>query len=271
MVVLIFVDDLIVLVDSNQQLNWFQETASKLFTIKHLGPVSYYLGVEISRKADRCFELPQSNKVKALLARYGMEEASSVQTPMTTGYSKEPEGKVFQNVQLYQSLIGSLLHLACWSRPDISYAVHILGQKNAEPHHKDWVAAKRVLRYLSGTIERKLSLRVGEKPELRAYADASWGDRPKAKSTTGIGIFLGDALLLWKATKQTLVACSTCEAEYGAINECVLNIEYSGPKDISGWRIGWDAGYFACRPGRVGASGFVWGEGDGLVFVCSVL
>ena len=39
---------------------------------------------------------------------------------------------------------------------DICFAVGQLSQFNADPTHQHWVAAKRVLRYVKGTIQAKL-------------------------------------------------------------------------------------------------------------------
>jgi hypothetical protein len=50
--------------------------------------------------------------------------------------------------QLYQQMIGSLLYAAITSRPDISYAVGVLGRYASAPSVQHMTAAKRLLRYL---------------------------------------------------------------------------------------------------------------------------
>ena len=47
--------------------------------------------------------------------------------------------------------MGSLLYLACWSRPDIALAVSELSRFVSAPCHAPLVAAKHLLRYLNGT------------------------------------------------------------------------------------------------------------------------
>ncbi|CAI7935279.1 Retrovirus-related Pol polyprotein from transposon TNT 1-94 [Podarcis lilfordi] len=102
----------------------------------------------------------------------------------------------------------------------------MLNQRSADPAQRDWVALKRILRYLKGTKDYKLMLDTGYDQQVYAYADASWGDRENGKSTTGYAIYIGNALVQWKSQKQTFVATSTCEAEYSAISECVSQIEW---------------------------------------------
>lgn len=50
-----------------------------------------------------------------------------------------------------QSLQGSLLFIAMWSRPDIAQSVLLLSSYVSNPSEKTWSALKRVLRYLKGT------------------------------------------------------------------------------------------------------------------------
>ena len=51
---------------------------------------------------------------------------------------------------LYRQLVGSLMYLVN-TRPDLCFAVNTLSQFMVEPRSVHWVAAKHVLRYLSGT------------------------------------------------------------------------------------------------------------------------
>ena len=44
------------------------------------------------------------------------------------------------------------------TRPDIATAVSILSRRISTPTTKDWIAVKRVMRYLKGTVHFKLKL-----------------------------------------------------------------------------------------------------------------
>lgn len=85
------------------------------------------------------------------------------------------------------------------------------------PSSLHWTAAKRVLRYLKGTIDHGLWYTKG-KLNLQAFCDSDWaGDPDDRRSTTGFGIFLGSCLISWTAKKQPVVARSSTEAEYRAM------------------------------------------------------
>ena len=64
----------------------------------------------------------------------------------------------------YQSMVGSLLHAARATRPDIAHAVGVVSKFNATPTQAHLTAVKRIFRYLKGTINLKLQYRsTGEK------------------------------------------------------------------------------------------------------------
>jgi len=54
-----------------------------------------------------------------------------------------------------------------------------------------------------------------------AYADASYGVHPDARSQTGLFITLGRGPLIWKSIKQRCVTKSSCEAEIIALSDVV--------------------------------------------------
>ena len=128
------------------------------------------------------------------------------------------------NSERYEQLIGSLLYLAVNSRPDIAASVTILSQYNKSPTKADWNEAKRIVRYLKGTIDYEL--RLGKKngdPRLIGYADADWGENGSdRKSNSGYLFQFYDSPISWACRKQTCVADSSTHAEYIALAEATL-------------------------------------------------
>ena len=73
------------------------------------------------------------------------------------------------------------------TRPDLSYTVTKLAQYN-EPNKDNWIAVKRVLRYIKGTITKGLKFTKcnDSKLSLVGYSDASWAsDLESRRSVTG--------------------------------------------------------------------------------------
>ncbi|GFU47770.1 transposable element Tcb1 transposase [Trichonephila clavipes] len=105
---------------------------------------------------------------------------------------------------MYQELIGELLYLANRTRPDISFVMSYLSQFNHNPEKRHYNLAKRVLRYLMGSKDKKL-LYENEFGILNASSDASWGNAENGKSFSG-GVVLLDsqAAIQWiKGTRSS--------------------------------------------------------------------
>ena len=71
----------------------------------------------------------------------------------------------------YRKAVGSVQYLA-FTRPDLSYAVNHLSQYMHTPTTDHWSAVKRVLIYLSGTLDNDILLQRGSTFSLHAYSDA---------------------------------------------------------------------------------------------------
>lgn len=103
------------------------------------------------------------------------------------------------------------------SRPDITYSVSVLSRYNQKPLDKHWNAAKRILRYLKGTIEVGIVFHKEGDVKIDCFSDADWaGNTVNRRSTSAVLIAINGAPVLHKSKQQQLVALSTCEAEYVA-------------------------------------------------------
>nr|CCA21918.1 PREDICTED: copia proteinlike putative [Albugo laibachii Nc14] len=92
--------------------------------------------------------------------------------------------------------------------------MHTMGEvaKYCELHGKQhWIAAKRVLKYLTTTAEYTNVFSGKCKGELLGFADASWeSELDSCRSTTGYVFFLIGSVVSWKSNRQLTVATSSC-------------------------------------------------------------
>ena len=83
------------------------------------------------------------------------------------------------------------------------------------PHESHWKAAKKILRYIRGTIQFGIHYSTGGKPLLVGFTDSNWaGDLDDRKSTAGYVFSLGSGPITWACKKQQALALSLAEAEY---------------------------------------------------------
>lgn len=94
-----------------------------------------------------------------------------------------------------------------------------------KPNKTHWIALKRVLRYLKGTIHYGLFLKKPTSLQLQSYCDSnSAGDLDQRNSTTGCILFLGENLVSRKSVKKKIIARSSIEAEYKVITKTASEI-----------------------------------------------
>ncbi|GJV45361.1 hypothetical protein Tco_1429897 [Tanacetum coccineum] len=148
-----------------------------------------------------------------------------MKTPMSsdTKLMKDEECESVDSTK-YQGMIGSLLYLMA-SRPDIMFSVCLCARFQEDPKTSHLEAVKRIFRYIKGTTHLGLWYPKGTGIETVVYADSDHaGDYVDRKSTSGICTFVGCCLTSWFSKKQTALAISTTEAEYGA---CVFTDKWS--------------------------------------------
>ncbi|XP_015168571.1 uncharacterized mitochondrial protein AtMg00810-like [Solanum tuberosum] len=155
--------------------------------------------MEISQSCEGIF-LSQKRYALNLLKRFKLDKCKAVGTPLVMNEKlTKDDGEERENPKVYKSLIGSLLYLTT-SMPDIMFAVSLLSRYMQSLSTKHFGAAKRVLRYIRGTINYGIWYRNVENGALIGYSDSDWGG----------------CIFSWSKKKQDIVAHSSAEAEYVA-------------------------------------------------------
>ncbi|KAL5567125.1 hypothetical protein UlMin_030289 [Ulmus minor] len=163
---IIYVDDMVVTGDDQEEIESLQRYLASEFEMKQLGDLKYFLGIEVARSKNGIF-LSQRKYILDLLAETGMLGCKPTKTPI------EQNHKLFLCLDAtstdkarYQRLVGKLIYLS-HTRPDIAYAVCVVeGYTDA-----DWA-----------------------------------GSADNRRSTSGYFTFVGGNLVTWRSKKQPVVA-----------------------------------------------------------------
>jgi hypothetical protein len=126
----------------------------------------------------------------------------------------------------YRSIVGSLMYLMVGTRPDIGYAVSTLSRHLSNPSALHLSAAKRVVRYLLGTIDHSIVYRTSDEPyKIEAFVDADWaGCKLTRRSQSGGVVLAAGGPIHWFSAKQPLVTLSSAEAELTALTNIVKDV-----------------------------------------------
>ncbi|XP_019427108.1 PREDICTED: uncharacterized protein LOC109335430 [Lupinus angustifolius] len=182
-----------------------------------LGKLSYFLGMEFSYTFTGLL-MHQKKYASDLLQRFNMDSCNSVTNPVETNVklTKDEDGEAVDET-LFKQIVGSLRYL-CNNRPYLSYGVGLVSRFMCRPRKSHIVAAKRIMRYVKGTLDQGILFPVGTqtlKPELErpGFKDSDYGgDLVERKSTSGYLFLLNNVPISWCSKKQTKIALSSCEA-----------------------------------------------------------
>ncbi|KAJ8717783.1 hypothetical protein PYW07_005713 [Mythimna separata] len=223
----VYVDDLLLFTNNQETKSYIKEQLHKQFKIKDLGDVSYCIGIHVERDRKRgVIYLDQRKYILEVLQKYGMSNCKTVRTPMepNTKLSRKGNTDEINVIEFpYQEIIGCLLYISQVTRPDISFVVNMLSKYNCKPETQHWVALKRVMRYLKGTQDYRLTYKQNsEETMAHGFCDADWAtSEDDRRSCTGYAFVFQGGSISWNSRRQPTVALSTTEAEYMSLSSCI--------------------------------------------------
>ena len=177
-----------------------------------MGSISYFLGLEASLTPDGLF-ISRLKYARDILTHAQLLDSKPVHTPMVV--SQHLLMVLLSLILLSRSLVGILQYLTI-TRINIVYAVYSVSRFLHVSTADRFLAVKRILRYVKGTLHFGLTFRPSTVPStLVTYSDADWaGCLDTRRSTSGYSIYLSNNLVSWSAKKQLTVSRSSCESEY---------------------------------------------------------
>ena len=192
---LVYVDDIIITGPNLSHIKDLIFELDSVFSLKDLGDLHFFLGVEVTREATGMY-LTQQKYIRDLLIKTKMEGAKGISSPMSSGKQLSiNDGDVLDTPELYRSTIGALQYLTI-TRPEIAFAVNKLSQFVHSPSTTNWEACKHLLRYLKNTIQHGLHLKASNKLVFHGFADSDWANNPDdRRSTSGYCVFFGPNLI----------------------------------------------------------------------------
>ncbi|GAU38979.1 hypothetical protein TSUD_378550 [Trifolium subterraneum] len=197
LIICLYVDDLLVTGSSLTEIENFKSQMESGFEMTDLGKLTYFLGMELL-ETPKGMILHQAKYATEILKKFEMLDCNSSVTAADTRLKLEvEESSDTVDSTMFRQLIGSL------------------SKEDTQIHQ--WHNNYGVLFSYS---------KDSSKLELTGFSDPNWcGDKVDRRSTSGYVFKLQNAPVSWCSKKQSVIALSSCEAEYvaGSLAVCQAN------------------------------------------------
>ena len=126
-----------------------------------LGNLHYFLGLQVLQIKEGIF-ISQSKYACDLLFHFHMEDCKPSPSPFQSRVKLSTTCTLPElDATLYHQLVGSLLYLN-HSHPDLSFSIGCVSHYMQKPHESHYKVAKRILRYIRGTMQFGIHYSIGE-------------------------------------------------------------------------------------------------------------
>ena len=211
---LVYVNDVLVTGSSTDMIAHTTSDLKTRFEMTDSGKYAFGLGIELVDNNDGSVTMCQRRYVDDVLKRFGMSNCKAVISTTDISSQLTPINAATKVDAPFREAVGALMHLMTATRPDIAFAVGHVSRFMENHKVENWMAVKRILRYIQKTKSHGICFKPGDKVDFCGYSDADWaGDHADRKSTSGHAFILMGAPASWGNKKQSSVSLSTSEAE----------------------------------------------------------
>jgi hypothetical protein len=247
MIVTTLVDDILAVSSEVYWQEFIKELGGKIeLETESISEAKEYCGITLRRVDGHRMELLQERYTLEMIdsysTKYGWKPRKTSMTPlrgndvdnllqpMEESVSADLNKDLLVRTERYQSLLGSLMWLAMWTRCDICQAVGLAGRRNKSPSMEHLEALENILSYIANTEHQALIFDCHKskgRMSLSAFSDSDYaGDKERHKSTTGYAVMLNGCLTSWSSKLQKVVSLSTAQAETNAAVDCLREVKF---------------------------------------------
>ncbi|KAI2509413.1 Reverse transcriptase (RNA-dependent DNA polymerase) [Fragilaria crotonensis] len=185
-----------------------------------------FLGMKIRYTDEKTAIITMKDYLSEAIAESGLVISRPASTPANGNLFEVDEkskrlGK--KESEAFHSVSAKLLYVSLRARVDLLLAIAFLCTRVSKSTVQDQLKLKRVLEYISGSMDIEYTIGADDLNRLRTWVDASYAVHPDMRSHTGGTLSLGRGGILCKSTKQKLNTKSSTEAEFVGASDYLPN------------------------------------------------
>tara|TARA_B110000046_G_scaffold176712_1_gene202677 strand:- start:649 stop:2127 length:1479 start_codon:yes stop_codon:yes gene_type:complete len=246
LILLVWVDDIFMGHSDDTLRARFMADFKARFRVKDLGPLQQALGASVKQSLSQGWvTLSLGKYISDLARRYDLfDNVAWADIPVPVALAKEcmaavvTDAEVAEVLAIYCALVGSIIFIATFARPDVAYAAHLLSTFMVRPGRVHLKLARRVLGYLSRTRAMCLTYRRGTADMQASFSPLDDGlpdrtglphqlvdtDHGVRRSVTGWLFLFAGAAVSWAVRGQLLPSLSSAESELYGLSTSVCDL-----------------------------------------------
>jgi len=151
-VIVIYVDDLIIIGNSDANIFDLKKLLKQKFEMKDLGELRYFLSIEVIQFPKGIWLLQRQYALNKL-TEYGMTGYKPISIPLEQNVKLSAnEGDLAEDITIYRRIVGSLIYMTITGL-NLSYAVGVVSQFMQTPRKPHLDVVRCILRYIKHTLQ----------------------------------------------------------------------------------------------------------------------
>jgi hypothetical protein len=198
---------------------------------KSRGKVHDYLGMILDFSKPGELTIDMVDYIKTIIAGMPKDMEGTAKIPAGSYLFKVSDNPVLldkDTAETYHRMVMQLLYLCQRGRPDVRTAIAFLTRRTTAPDSDDYKKLTRVMQYLQGSLDLKLTLSADGSGLVQWWVDAAYGVHYDMKSHTGGTLSLGKGSVYSYSSAQKLVSRSSTEAEVIGVDDLMPQMMWTG-------------------------------------------
>ena len=192
------------------------------------GKEHVFLGMNVKYTDEKTAVISMKNYLIEAIDESGLDIKRTAATPATRElFEVDEKSKVLStsDAEVFHRTVAKLLYVAIRARAELLLPIgFFLCTRVSKSTTQDQMKLKRVLEYISGTVDLVHTIGADSLNKLRTWVDASYAVHPDMKSHTGGVMSMGRGGLVQKSTKHKLNTKSSAEAELVGASDYLPNV-----------------------------------------------